>query len=157
MASLFSNFFCPAAFLCVIYHEIYTLQDLADDPAKSLVAWLKPLSIIQAVGMLYLIFVSFHVSPFPGKKLLWITYMPWIHALVAGLIFLLIPLSVIIVMIGMYSNIRTSMFSSILFVYAFTSFTIIGFSLPFQVWNKFSEAKSVYSRKLTTLTVAARF
>ena len=99
MLGMFITFFVPAAYLHFIDNHIEeSSKSLSNDPAIDLTNIQYPLAVIQSIGMLYLMFVSFYKSPFTDLNLMdmYLKYVPFVHAGVTVLIFVVIPVFVIV-------------------------------------------------------------
>lgn len=85
------------------------------------------MSIFQAVGMLYLMFVSFH-QPGVTQPMwvadFWIRYVPFIHVSVVALIFIVIPLIVITTSLLNADAINSAFFQGAYWINCFTSITV---------------------------------
>ena len=81
------------------------------------------------LAMLILIFVSFTTSPFESIKDVYEKNVPFVHAVIAVLVFLAIPIIIVIGTFVNMSSINDSELRAPLWLYCFASLSIF-------VWNK---------------------
>jgi hypothetical protein len=79
---------------------------LQEDPARGIAAWMYPLAVFQMFSSLFLIFVSFSKSPLLAIKDKYEKYVPFVHAALAVLIFLVIPTIIVIATFTNFGPIR---------------------------------------------------
>lgn len=123
MLGIFITFVVPAVYLKFILRQIEQSGKLDDDPAAHIASMQYPLAVIQSLGMLIFVFISFHKSPFDNLNLMakYLTYVPKIFAVIAVLIFVVIPVFVVVDTLIKLDDINGSVYTSALWIYCFTS------------------------------------
>jgi hypothetical protein len=84
-------------------------------------------------------FVSFYQSPFTNLTLMekYLYYVPYLHAGVTVLIFLVIPVFIIFDTLIQQGDINGSVYKSTLWIYCFTSIMVAFVWIPTQIWTVF--------------------
>jgi hypothetical protein len=145
------TFFVPAAY----YHwiKVYCLNSddvsLNSDPAVEIAQFQEPMAIFQTIGMLYLIFVSFY-RPRIKEPLwvadAWVKYVPFVHAVVTILTFVVIPLIVMISTLTNTERIDQSAFKSVLWLNFISSLFVVFIWVPTQIVGVFLAGVGLYKK-----------
>lgn len=115
--------------------QIEVSGKLVNDPAADIASVQYPLAVIQSLGMIIFLFVSFHTSPFNDLNLMakYLTYVPKIFAGIVVLIFVVIPVFVVLDTLIQLGDVNGSAYKSALWIYCFTSIITTCFWIPTQL------------------------
>jgi hypothetical protein len=135
MLGIFTTFVVPAVYLKFIMQQIEVSGKLVNDPAADIASVQYPLAVIQSLGMIIFLFVSFHRSPFDDLNLMakYLTYVPKIFAGIVVLIFVVIPVFVVLDTLIQLGDVNGSAYKSALWIYCFTSIITTCFWIPTQL------------------------
>jgi hypothetical protein len=106
------------------------------------------------LAMLILIFVSFTTTPFESIKDKYEKNVPFVHAVIAVLVFLAIPIIIVIGTFVNISSINDSELRAPLWLYCFASFSIFVW-IPMQIQPIFNSGISYYRLKTRINTIKA--
>jgi len=113
-----------------------------------------PLAVFQMLSTLILIFVSLTTSPFESIKDVYEKNVPFVHAVIAVLVFLAIPIIIVISTFVNMSSINDSELKAPLWLYCFASFSILAW-IPMQILPIFYAAIGYYKLKTRINTIKA--
>lgn len=145
LTGFLATFVVPAVVNFAIHWQCVNDPTLAEDYAKSVTASQFKLAVIQSISMVFLIFFPrFHCPLTNALDDFWATWVPFLHALLTGLTFILIPVYVMITSLVMLGELNQSPFRSPLWIYFFTSFVVFFFWFPQQVYSLVAQAYEHY-------------
>ena len=106
LTGLLTTFVVPAGLSFVIHWLCVSEPTLAEDPANAITAEHFVLAVFQSCSIVFLIFVPLFHCPFTTYlDDFWAKCVPFLHALLMGSTFVLIPLYVIIDYFGVMGSI----------------------------------------------------
>lgn len=145
LTGLLTTFVVPAVVNFAIHWQCVNDPTLSEDYAKSIAASHFKLAIFQSISMVFLIFVPLFRCPLiVALDDVWATWVPFLHALLTGFTFILIPIYVMATSLTMIRDLNQSPFRSPLWIYFFTSLVVFFVWFPQQVYSLFTQAYEHY-------------
>lgn len=124
-----------------IYWECINDPALYDDPAKHATESQYWLGGFQFLSVLFLVFVPMFRCPISSTyDNIWATWMPYVHASLTAVTFVVIPLIVIVVQLTMIGQFDRNIFKSSLWLYFFTSVAVVFVWAPTQILTIMQQA-----------------